>query len=122
MPPLFGLCHTLPVLHRLIEKVLTRLGTEQVVSSWSLLLSHCCGSAVVITKLHFILCWLGLSCIWFGVSCVLALQLYSFLPLVFVNVIVCICKCIIVCICKSNSMYVKYIHVYVNIIVNVFSI
>lgn len=35
MHPLFWFCHTLPVLHKLTEKVLTRLGSEQIVLSWS---------------------------------------------------------------------------------------
>lgn len=35
MHRLFCFCHTLPVLHKLIEKVLTRLGSEQILLSWS---------------------------------------------------------------------------------------
>lgn len=87
--PLFGFCHILPVMHRVIEKVLPWLGPEQMISSWSLLVSprvDACSFmwlSLIITKLHFILSWLVLRSVWFGVLCVFALQLYSFLPCIF---------------------------------------
>lgn len=92
VPPLSGFCHPLPVLLMLIEKVLTILeywgqnSLSHLGPSWchpEKMLSYWCSSAVVITKLHLILSWLVLSCIWFGVLCVLVFQLYSFLPCIF---------------------------------------